>query len=364
LHRDGGDRIISGMNSRQRVLDTVARRPPDRLPRDYQAVESVERALMDRLGVRTPRELLDALGVDIVDIRGRTDPAWVGPGEAQWLRDDGSRQNFLGFVLSPQPTPFGEVWEHSEFLLREADRDALEAHSWPEADWWDFSGLDAALQQWEGLAVTASGPSVFQHPSLVRSLDRLLMDFVLDPPAAELVMDRFCDYYAEYLRRLLAAGRGRIDVVRIADDLATQRGLLVGREMLRRFVYPRLRRLIEITHEGGAAVMFHSCGAVAEIVEDLIELGVDVLDPVQPRAEGMEPRGLKERFGGRICLHGSIDTQQTLPSGTVEDVRREVRDRLELFAGGGLIVAPSHVLQPDVPVENILALYEAAGGLD
>ena len=113
--------------------------------------------------------------------------------------------------------------------------------------------------------------------------------------------------------------------------------------------------------EYGLKVMLHSCGAISEIMEDLAGCGVDVVNPVQPGAAGMEPAALKERFGARLCFHGAIDIQRTLPEGTPEEVRAEVRARFrDLGAGGGYILAPSHNLQPDVPTANILAMYDEA----
>ncbi len=107
--------------------------------------------------------------------------------------------------------------------------------------------------------------------------------------------------------------------------------------------------------------MFHSCGSIRPLIPDLIELGVDILDPIQPKANDMDLGSLKAEFGGRICFHGSVCTQETLPNGTPDDVRREVLSRLELFSGqGGFILAPSHIVQPDVPLRNLLAFYETA----
>ncbi|MGE5527536.1 MAG: uroporphyrinogen decarboxylase family protein, partial [Patescibacteria group bacterium] len=154
---------------------------------------------------------------------------------------------------------------------------------------------------------------------------------------------------------------GRIDFLHIADDYATQRGLLMSLAMWREFFREPTRRLVEMAHAFGAKVLFHCCGAVHDLIPELIELGIEVLDPVQTSACGMEPARLKEEFGRSLAFHGGVNTQHTLPHGTVEDVRREVfRLRETLGRGGGYIMAPCHLIQSDVPLENILALYEAA----
>jgi uroporphyrinogen decarboxylase len=129
--------------------------------------------------------------------------------------------------------------------------------------------------------------------------------------------------------------------------------------MWREFAAPYLKRLADICHSAGVAFMLHSCGAVRELIPDFISIGVDVLDPIQTMAAGMEPAGLKRDFGDRIAFHGGLDTQSTLPFGSPQEVRAEVRNRVgTLGKGGGYIIAPSHNIQPDTPVENILAMYE------
>jgi uroporphyrinogen decarboxylase len=148
---------------------------------------------------------------------------------------------------------------------------------------------------------------------------------------------------------------------RLHRDLGTQRGLFFSPEMFRTFIKPRLQKLIDMTHRHGVKFLFHSCGAIRPLIEDLIEIGVDILDPLQAAAAGMEPQALKDAYGGDICLQGGICTQYLLPRSTPEEVRKEVRRRVEILgAGGGYILAPCHVLQTDVPTENILAMCEAA----
>jgi uroporphyrinogen decarboxylase len=175
------------------------------------------------------------------------------------------------------------------------------------------------------------------------------------------LVDRFTDFYVEYFDRLFSAVPGKIDILRIADDLAMQDRLLMSPASFDRHLGPRIARLVDLAHAHGVKVMFHSCGAVVPLIDRLIALGVDILDPIQVRATGMDPAYLKETFGDRITLHGAIDTQYVLPRGTPDDVRRDVRRMIEILSpGGGFILAPSHVLQTDVTTENIVALYETA----
>jgi len=348
------------MNSKQRVLAAVARRQPDRVPLDFSANPPTLRRLMRDLGAASHRELLDRLHVDVVDLRGVVDPVYAGPVPLEHVREDGVKEHLWGWRTRTMQTATGPEECYCEFPLASAvSVEELDAHRWPEADWFDFAGFAGRLEPWQDRAVMASGASVFQHPSFLRGTDNLLADLVAAPEMAGCLMDRFTDFYVELFDRMFAAAPGRIDILRIADDLGMQDRLLFAPATFDRHVAPRLARLVDMAHGHGVRVMFHTCGAVVPLIDRLIDLGVDVLDPIQVRAKGMDPEAIKARFGARIALHGSIDTQYVLPRGTPEDVAGEVRRMIDVLGrGGGFILSPSHVLQTDVSTENVVALYE------
>jgi uroporphyrinogen decarboxylase len=348
------------MTPRERVLDALARRETDRVPMDFSANAATLDRLTRDLGVPTHRDLLDRLHVDVVDLRGVVDPAYRGPIPFETRRPDGVRENFWGWRTRRMETATGPEECYCEFVLASAHtlRD-LEAHCWPDADWFDFSDFARRLEPWDDLAIMASGASVFQHPSFLRGIENLLADMASAPESVDYLADRFTDFYLAYFERMFAAARGRIDLFRIADDLAMQDRLLFSPSTFDRFIAPRLETLIALGHRHGARVMFHSCGAVLPLVDRLIDMGVDILDPVQVRAKGMDPETLKRRYGRQLAFHGGVDTQFVLPRGSADDVAREVRRLIGILGdGGGFILAPSHVLQTDVPTENVLALYE------
>ncbi len=349
------------MTGKQRVLHAIAHEATDAVPCDFHSVPSVTRRLYEDLGAQDYRELLRRLGSDMVDIRGVVDPVWVAPFPQTTTSSEGVTLNHLGFMSKLVPTVFGELEEHCGHLLGEAQTlDDLERFRWPSASWFDFSDMTARLAPFADLAVMVSGPSVYQHPAHVRGVDMLLCDMASDPPMANRLLDGYTDFYVDYLSALLAAAGNAVDVVRVADDLGMQDNPLISLSMAREYIFPRVERLADVCHRFGAKLMLHSCGCVHSFVEDIIAIGVDILDPLQPRAAGMDLQSLKERFGSRICLHGSIDTQYTLPRGTPSDVRTEALRNMDLFGkAGGFILAPAHSLQPDVPTANILALYDA-----
>lgn len=349
------------MNSRDRVLAAVSLAQPDRVPMDFHANPWVYRRLHRDLGISSHRQLLERLRSDVVDIRGVVDPKYRGPVPPSRELPGGVRENFWGWRQKLVETATGPEDCFVEFVLAGAESvDDLEGHRWPSPDWFDFSETAAKLDEWRDFAVMASGASVFQHPTFLRGVDNLLVDMATRPEMAHWLMDAFTDFYVEFFDRMLTAAAGRIQILRAADDLGTQRSLFFSAAMFRTFIKPRLARLVEMTHSHGVKFLFHSCGAIRPVIEDLIEIGVDVLDPLQAAAEGMNPEELKAAYGSRLCLHGGICTQYLLPRGTPDEVRREVRRRLEILGvGGGYILAPCHVLQTDVPTENVLAMSDA-----
>ncbi len=349
------------MRSKQRVLTAVSLAEPDRVPMDFLPNPWVMDRLHRDLGTATHRELLKRLRSDIVDLRGVVDPHYCGPVPQRRELPNGVRENFWGWRQKVMQTATGPEECFVEFVLAEATSiEDFQRHRWPEADWFDFSDFAARLDAWQDFAVMASGASVFQHPTFLRGIDQLLMDMAVQPQLAHWLMDRFTSFYLFFFDRMLTAAQGRIDMLRAADDLGTQRGLFFSPQMFRTFIKPRLAKLVDMTHSHGVKFLFHSCGAIRPLIEDLIEIGVDILDPLQAAADGMEPQALKQAYGDRICLHGGICTQYLLPRGTPDEVRAEVRRRLEILGhGGGYILAPCHVLQTDVPTENILAMSDA-----
>ncbi len=210
----------------------------------------------------------------------------------------------------------------------------------------DFSANAATLQR---LHVDLQAPT---HMDLLRRLHVDMVDLrgVVDPV-----------YCGPIPKEQWLAGGVKQNYLRIADDLGTQHGLLISPAMFDRIFAPRLARLVDMAHSHGVKVMFHSCGAIVPFIERIIALDIDVLDPIQVAADGMDPQVIKTSFGQRICLHGSIDTQFVLPRGQPSDVGSAVRSMIDtLGVGGGFILAPTHVLQTDVPTANVLALYDTA----
>jgi len=348
------------MTSRERVLTAANLERPDRVPMDFNANPATMKRLMADLDASSLRELLPKLHVNIVDIRGVVDPVYCGPTPKSRNPRGSSIENYWGMRRKVMQTATGPEDCYVDFPLADADSiEKIEAHNWPNADWFDFDGFADALETWKDFAVMASGASVLQHPMLLSGMDKILADMALAPELACAVFDRFTDFYAAYYDKMLIAAQGRIDLFRIGDDIGTQRGPLISPAMFTDFIAPRLKLLVDLAHSHNTKVMFHSCGGITAFIDELIEIGVDILDPIQVAAAGMDPAQIKKEYGSRICLHGAIDTQYILPQGSPQRVAENVRQMINILApGGGFILAPCHVLQTDVPTENVRAMYE------
>jgi len=203
-----------------------------------------------------------------------------------------------------------------------------------------------------GVTVT----TIFEAAWALRGLERLLMDFIEDPDLAEEVLEIPYRYHLAAAERLVRMG---VDMIWLGDDVGQQTGMLMSPRHWRRFLKPRMAKLIATLKaiNPRLQIAYHTDGCVYAIIPELIEIGVDVLNPVQPAA--MDPVRLKREYGRDLCFWGSMDEQRTLPFGTPDDVRREVRERIAtLGAGGGLILGPTHHVQLDTPLENFWAMVE------
>jgi len=350
------------MTSKERVLAAIALDTPDRVPLDFSANAPTLRRLLADCGVKDYPGLLRQLHVDMVDLRGIVDPVYRGPKPITTALEGGVTENVWGMRTKTMQTETGPEECYCDFILAACDEiDDLERHPWPSVDWFDFAGFGARLDAWQGYALMASGASVWQHATFLRGMDNLLADFLVNPDVASFLMDRFTDFYVCYFDRMFGAADGRIHILRIADDVGMQDRLLISPEQFETFLAPRLRRLIDMAHVHGVKVMFHSCGAIRPLIDPMIDLGIDILDPLQVRADGMDPTHIKNAFGERICLHGSIDTQYLLPRGTPREVANTVKRMIDVLGrDGGFVLSPSHVLQTDVPTANVQALYDTA----
>lgn len=373
---------MAEMTSRERVLAAVNHQEPDRVPLDIGGgsstsivVEGYER-LKQHWGLKAPPRILNEifrvarldeeamarLGSDCRPITGKPLANWSPPPSEPGTFIDiwgvKWRQAFYGDGC--------RYWELARNPLAEAIIEDLDRYPWPDAcDPGYTAGLAEearAICENTDYAIMADGgfKSFWEQGYFLRGFERLLMDLVENPEFITALMEKLLEINMAFTGRFLEAAGRYIHVFRTADDLATQRGLLVSLTLYRRLLKPVYKRYFDFVRSmTGAKIFYHTCGNVTGLIDDLSDIGIDIINPVQVSALG-DTAALKARFGNKVVFWGGIDTQHVLPYGTVADVEAEVRKRIsDLGPGGGFVVAPVHNIQPDVPPENILAMAEA-----
>ncbi|MHB1293896.1 MAG: uroporphyrinogen decarboxylase family protein [Anaerolineae bacterium] len=293
-------------------------------------------------------------------------PAWRSKVDSAIRHVPGAR---LAVDTDVQPTftdPFGNVWrtDRRPFHL---ERPALAE---PSLEGFDFPGLEAAFPApWPQPALDALATSadhftvtgfsfgLFERTWTLRGFTEALMDAAADPGFYDELVERVAEHQLAVIERLLELP---VDGIMFSDDWGYQQGVLLGAERWRRFIKPRLARMYARVHAVDKFTLSHCCGSIADIMPDLIEIGLDVIESVQPEARGMDPYALKRQYGDQITFWGGLGSQSTIPFGTPAEIKAEVAHLCrEMGRGGGYILAPSKSLQPGTAVENAAAVVEA-----
>jgi len=210
---------------------------------------------------------------------------------------------------------------------------------------------------------SAGIPDILNGVSRGRGMEQVVVDIALRDEVGLAIIDRRVNFWYELIRKGLEAAKGKVDILALGEDTGNQNGRMFSPRDFEEVFRPRLKKFYDLAHEFGAKAMMHSCGDSHEIMPAFMAMGLDVLDAMQPEPKGMDPEKIRAICKGKLAFCGLISTQRTLPHGTVQDCRREARHRIDVIArGGGYIFAPAHCIQPDTPLENVLALYEEALG--
>jgi len=351
-----------GDSPRDRILAAINHETLDRVPTDYWGTPEVTEMLCRHLGCDGLEGIYDRLAIDgIVTVS----PPYVGP-RLEETYDGGSAyvRQAWGMQFKAQPYPGGGIyWEQIHHPLAEAETiEDLDAFPWPEPGWYDYAELARECARYPGRAVQVGYSAIFYYHNMLRGLELSLMDVLLRPEFTHHLLQKISDTFYEYHARCFEATQGLAQITQVTDDFGTQTGLMISPAIFHEFYRPHMVRATELASSFGFIVFHHDDGAIRPLIPDLLETGIDVLNPVQWRCPGMDPTELKDSFGEQICFHGGIDNQHVMPFGTPDDVRAEVADNMGTLGrdGTGYIVAPCHNLQLNTPVENILALYETA----
>jgi uroporphyrinogen decarboxylase len=242
----------------------------------------------------------------------------------------------------------------------------LEKFDWPDpADPGRFQGLRERAkklhEETDYAVILNFNVGIVHQCQYLRGYAMWLEDLLLRPVFAEALLDRTADVFIQISNRALQEAGEYVDLVMYGDDIATQNATLFRPDLYRRMIKPRHKAMANAIKRHGKPILFHSCGSVYALIRDLIDVGIDALNPVQVSAADMDTERLKREFGSELAFWGGIDAHRVLPTGTPAEVREEVKRRIDhLHANGGYVLCGVHNLQPEVPPENIVAMYEAA----
>ena len=356
------------MDARERVALTLVHKEADRVPIDYWATSEVNANLLKHFGFSTLEQLLQHFDVDFRYIEG---PKYIGP--PLTIRPDGSKEDHFG--VPRRAVSYGEGAKGGTYsevtgypLERATTVEEIENYlKWPKPEWFDYESVREQAKQARatGKVVVFMGDRLNRCAQLkpamyVRGVEQILVDIMINQDIAKAIFGRIADFYTEYASRTLEAAQGNIDIFFTGDDFGTQDNLFMSVDLWRKLLKDGFRQFIDIGHKYGCKIAHHTCGCVYPLVEDLIDCKLDILNPLQPDTAKMDYAQIKKDFGGRISFHGAISIQKTMPYGTPDDIRNEVKDRAEKLApNGGLIFCTAHNIQADTAIENVIALFDA-----
>jgi len=374
---------MTTLTSRERVLLALNHQEPDRVPIVFGADGSTAMLvpayenLKQHLGIATETRLFDRafqyarIDEELMVRFGSDIRTLIGPASSRCASVDGPNDTFTDCWGITWQRPQGGYYYDmvSQPLKNARTPKEIEEYPWPVPEMiLDLNGLAehaSRLRRESSHAILGihEGPSsLFEASWYLRGLSEFMMDLAGNLEMAHALMRHMTDVAKATTALFLKEVGQYIDIYRVGDDLGIQDGTLISPGMFREVVKPYLAEYYAMIHNmTDARLMLHCCGSVSSIMEDLIEIGVDILNPVQVSAKDMDPGELKARFGDRLCFCGGIDTQQVLPRGTQEEVQEEVQRLIqELAPGGGYLLAAVHAIQPDVPPENVCTMFETA----
>ncbi|MGD2294919.1 MAG: uroporphyrinogen decarboxylase family protein [Candidatus Aminicenantes bacterium] len=339
------------MTPLERWQAVLARKKPDRIPMDYWATTETTRMLMKHLGCATKWQMFKKLHVDFLY---HVEPEYTGPKLRRNHDVFGCRYRRVRYSTGV----YEECMSHP--LAGYHTVEEIEKHyRWPDPDWWDYGCLPQKLKGKERYPVAGGAYEPFLLYKKLRGEEQAFVDLIRNPDIVHYCLEHlFLLGYEEFIR-VFEQLQDRVLCSYVSEDMGAQTDLMISADQIRKFLLPGMRKMIDLAHQAGAYVFHHNDGSIRRIIPDMILCGIDILNPIQWRCGNMDRKELKRDFGHQVILHGGVDNQHTLPFGSVQDVKQEVKYNLQILgADGGYILAPCHNIQPLTPVDNILAMYE------
>jgi uroporphyrinogen decarboxylase len=370
------------MNHRERYLAAIQHKPVDKVPTDMWATIEVQEKLCDYFGIKTGKGSGKMAGIEfnggglsrdvdgIVELLDKLDidgcfnlmPPYLGkipePPSGYKYADE------WGLLYKPTGHGTGsydEIFPPPALAAAQTIED-LDAYNWPDPDLFDYDILPGLADRCGDRAIGIGYTAPFFYYNILRGYQQSLEDLLLAPEFAHHFIKKISDVFIQKHRRAYQAIKGKAHLSQVTDDYGDQNGLLISPKTFSKFFEQPQRRSMELAKEYGLYVFHHDDGDIRLLLPKLIDMGINILNPVQWRCGNWDLADLKQKYGDKICFHSAVDNQHTLPFGTPDDVRKEVKWLIETLASNqtGLIIGPCHNLQSNTPVENIIALYDAA----
>jgi len=340
------------MTSKERVLRAIQHQETDRVPfgifgTSFENEERIRRAV----GMATLEAMYRQLGIDV----------WHFWGPLQYTGRqryyDGEKADYWGITQAAYDD--GDS-SHQCPLAETSSVDEVESYQWPSVDDFVCGDFEKRVDAHAEFAVDAGlWAPIFHNVAWLCGFENALANLAVEPEVSKAIIRHITDFWIDYVKKLLECCKGKVDIVQNCNDFGTQSGLIMSAAMFREFFKPELRRLYDVIKSYGAKVMQHSCGAISEIIPDFIEIGADIINPVQVSAKGMDMEALTRKYGAQVTFYGGIDTQHILPEGPIQHIRDTTRETIDLFGqNDGFILGPSQGIEPDIPVEHLLAMFD------
>jgi uroporphyrinogen decarboxylase len=348
------------MSSRERVVNALHRQSVDRIPIDYLANSGIDARLKHyfNLSKEDDEGLLQLLNVDFRELRlpykgkvlhqeivGRkVDPEW-------------------GIVTRWVEHESGGYWDYCDFPLSELDAEQIANWPMPDADDYDYASLQDQASRWPDLALYFGNPGlgdILNTTGMWCSMQSVFIALAEQNEAWLHLVDRRMDIQLKMTERSLEALKGRLDFIWMGEDLGSQKGPLLSKEMYRTIIRPRHQKFLDLAATYGVPVMMHSCGSSSWAFNDFIEMGIAAVDTLQPEAAKMDPGYLKNTYGNRLAFHGGFSTAGPVVDAPMDELIESLRTLLAIMMdGGGYLFSPTHLLQDNSKVENVVAVYRA-----
>ena len=348
------------MTSRERFRRAFAHEEPDRVPIDYNANPGIDARLKAHYGLEANDSagLRRLLGVDFAGVAA----PYTGPKLHDDLPD--RKVDVWGVRMRYVEHESGGYWDFCDFPLVHASEEEAAAWPMPSPDDYDYGTVPGQCEKRKQYCLSAGGAGIgciINRIGKLRGMEQVLVDLITDDPVGLLLIERKQNIELEVMRRTIEAARGKIDSLRMGEDLGTQHAPLISLELYRKHLRPWHQKFVDLAKSFDLPVMFHCCGSSSWAFADFIEMGIDAVDTLQPEAKDMSPEHLKRTYGERLAFHGCISTAGPVSFGSVADVVEDCRRTLEIMMpGGGYCFAPSHQLQDNSPTENVVAMYDTA----